>query len=336
MIRLRILALLAAFAASGLGPATAQSPARLPGVGLIVLSSVSDEELGGLAHPLQRAFVEALRERGWVDGRNVRLAFRSAPASASRGVSAVDSLMSLPVDVLVAPGETAAEAAKRSPTTPIVGIGFDTALVPSLGRPGGNLTGVVRDSDERDAIAVRGKLLALLKEASGAKRVGRVQLVQDGDDPNPRLSPDSIALAKSIGVTLELVAAKPAQLETTVSRALRRGVDGLVVTNHTLWTPELSRRLGAIARRERIPVAAEPIFNGSFDEVAILTYGVDLRELFSRSAYYVDRILKGTRAAELPVERVDVMRLDVNMRNAEAIGIRIPPPVLLEAKRVIR
>ena len=319
------------------GPTAAQPAGPIPTVGFIAYSSVTREELERQALPPQRAFIEALRERGWVDGRNVRFAWRTGGGAERLRLEAVDELARLPVDVLVAPGPIAKTAAERTRAIPIVGVAFDSDLVSSLARPGGNLTGILGGLDVDDGLRFKGMLASLLKEISGATRVAWVQPVGPNESLDGSIGPRNRGEADRAGVKLSLLNLQsPEQLEKAFSDMVRRGVDGLIVLNSPYWTPALSERFVKLVRQHRLPVVSEQIFNAAIDAVVIVSHGVDVPDLFARSAYFVDRILRGARAGDLPVESLASYRMQVNMKAADAIGLTVPASILVRADRVVR
>jgi putative tryptophan/tyrosine transport system substrate-binding protein len=282
--------------------------------------------------PVWQAFAQRLRELGWANGSNAVIERRYADGPGERLDALAAELVAGSVDVLVASGTSAVLAAKRATTTvPIViagasdPVGF--GIVASLAQPGGNVTGV-SDSPGRE---IEGKRLELLKETvPEATRVGVVL------DSSGRRDPGSIAdAAKALGLTLLV------SLETTNTNEFRRSVAALKRDGaQALYAPETP--VNAHHRDLIVSLAVEhrlPAMYGSREFVeggGLLAYGTSYVRVHQRAADYVDRILRGSRPADLPVEQPTHLELSVNLRTAAVLGLKIPTGVLLRADHVVR
>lgn len=282
--------------------------------------------------PIWAAFVGRLAELGWVQGRNLTLESRYADGKAERLQALADELVRLPVDLIVASGVSAVLAAKKATsTTPIViagasdPVGF--GLVQSLAHPGANVTGL-SDSPGRE---IDGKRLELLKEV--VPHLSRVALVLDSTsrrDPGP-----TYVAAKKLGLTL-LVSpetAAPEEFQRTFLALKREGAQGM-------YAPETP--VNASHRDLIVSLAAKhrlPAIYGSrefVDAGGLISYGTSFVHLYGQAATYVDRILRGARPAQLPVEQPSRLELALNLTTASGLGLTIPQTVFLRAEHVVR
>ncbi|MBI2318987.1 MAG: ABC transporter substrate-binding protein [Betaproteobacteria bacterium] len=277
------------------------------------------------------AFRAGLRELGYVEGRNIAVEFRYAGEKYERLPALAAELAQLKVDVLVTHSGAGARAAKDATATiPIVfaavGDPVASGLVESLARPGGNITGLTFFAF--DLYAKRIELLAEI-----LPRVKRVAFL---------LNPDSPLVASAIAATedavkplkvelLRFAARNPGEFESAFSAMAKRGVDAVAVQEESVFLTN-TRSIAQLAAKRRLPVASGVAFA---DAGSLLGYGPDLLALFHRSAYFVDRILKGAKPGELPIERPTRFELVVNSRTAKQIGVTIPSKVLARADRVI-
>lgn len=303
------------------------APARRARIGYLALHRPSSA-----ADPVWRAFVQRLGELGWSEGDNAAIERRYADGPRERLDALAAELAAAGVDVLVASGTSAVLAAKRATiTVPIViagasdPVGF--GIVASLGQPGGNVTGV-SDSPGRE---IEGKRLELLKET--VPEATRIAVVLDSSG---RRDPGSIvAAAKALGLTLLM------SLETTNPNEFRRSVAALKRDGaQALYAPETP--VNAHHRDLIVSLAVEhrlPAMYGSREFVdggGLMAYGTSYVHVHQRAADYVDRILRGSRPADLPVEQPTRLELSVNLRTAALLGLKIPPGVLLRADHVVR
>jgi len=278
-------------------------------------------------------FEQALRQLGWIGGQNILIEYRWAAERYERLPQLAAELVQLPVDVLVTSTTPAAQAAKQATTTiPIVMMFVSDAvhedLVVSLARPGGNLTGVSSSYDE-----LIGKRLELLKEVvPGLSRVG---VLYNPLFPGTVLAvPETQAMAQALGMTLHLVGAHDYGELTHAFTALEHErVEALMVLADTF----LLRSAGVIAHlamESRLPTIFEersPVERGG-----LMVYGVNWVEVMRHAVTYVDKILKGTKPTDLPVERPMKYELVINLKTAQALGLTIPPSLLFQANEVIR
>jgi len=304
-------------------PHAAGQPTRLPRVGYLRLLEVPG---------FDDAFRKGLRELGYVEGQNIRVEYRYAGGSADRLAELAADLVNLRVDVIVAGGTQAVEAARRATTTiPIVfPVTFDpvaAGFVGSLARPGGNLTGLSPLNP-----TVTAKRVELLREV--VPHIARVAVLR-----NPTNSGSAFVLretegaAKRLGIRVQaLEARRPDELEGAFRAAVTEQAGALMLISDNLFFTQ-QRRIIDLASRHRLPVMFD---TRDFVEAGgLMSYGTDLTELFRRSATYVDKILKGARPAELPVEQAMKFELLINLKMARLIGLTIPPSVLLRADRVV-
>ncbi len=301
--------------------AAAQQQAKVPRVGY----------LGGIVYMLD-AFLEGLRQRGYVEGRNIIIERRSPEGKNDRFPDLVAELVRLKVDIIVASGLQAALAAKNATTTiPIVFISNDpvgVGLVASLARPGGNITGlsiIVPD--------LSGKMLELLKEA--VPGVTRVAVLWVSSNPGLRLAFNEMGVAaRTLGVELQSVDVRdPTRLEGTFA-AITRGRAGAVIVFPDPVTFFHRQRILDFAAKSRLP----SMYYGRelVEAGGLISYGVSWPALYQRAATYVDKILKGAKPADLPVEQPMRFELVVNMKTAKALGITFPPTILIRADQVIQ
>ena len=315
------LALLAASRMAGAQPA-----GKVWRIGLLSTAASADE------FP-EKQTLEALRELGLVDGRNVVIEYRYAAGDSVRLTQYAAELVRLDVDVILTFSAGVGVAKKATETIPIVfGTSQDpvrTGFVVSLGRPGGNLTGATYLTDELSA-----KRLALLREAlPGISRAAVLWEPSHIDNEFRGMQ----AAAPGLGVRLESVEIpRPARTDE-VERAIRAARDGraeALIVAPGGFTIAHRKRIIALATDHRLPViSAWRIFA---EDGALLSYGPDLREVARRLAASADKVLKGARPAELPVEQPTKFELVVNLRAAKALGVAIASSVLLRADEAIR
>jgi putative ABC transport system substrate-binding protein len=328
-------ALAFAFLFAGVGEA-ASAPETVRRVGVVFYNVPLAETRGPMpASPFARALVEGLKERGWVEGRNLRIFWRSGEGDPGRIPKIVAELVALPVDLLVASGnDIAAETVKRAPGIPVV-LGssdypVESGLVASLARPGGNVTGLTNWVGR----ALNAKRLALLKEA--VPSVSRVAFFGPFSDPTEaKFSPETQAAADALGVTVFGVGARSAdQLEAAFAQAVASGADAIFVLDYPFAFVSANQvRIGELAIRRRLPVIHSA--STAAQAGALLTYATDIEANFQRAGYYVDRILRGAKPADLPIEQPAKLQLVVNRKAARAIGVTLPASILAQADRVI-
>lgn len=276
------------------------------------------------------ALQEGLRERGYVEGRNLVWEFRSTDGSLDRLPQFAEELVRLKVDIIVARASSGATAAKRATTTiPVVFAGvyapIEVGLVSNLARPGGNLTGVAVNASDMAA-----KRVQLLKEL--VPTLKRVAMLSHPAHPSNHVQVQGAeAAASALGVHLDVVPVRSAEDFDGVIRALSR-IDGLLHSDTPLFATHRAR-LAEAAVRSRLPA----IFPSKayVDAGGLMSYGADLLDLYRQVAIHVDKILKGAKPADLPVEQPTKFELVINLKTAKVLGLTIPPSVLVRADQVL-
>jgi putative tryptophan/tyrosine transport system substrate-binding protein len=295
--------------------------------------------LGNSGSGSPQAFRQGLRDLGYVEGRNVVIEFRTRRGKSGWSELA-DELVGLKVDVIVAGGAGAVTAAKNaSATTPIVmeqvNDPIALGLVASLAQPGGNITGISNLSPE-----LSGKRLELLKEV--IPKVHRVAVLALSTGAMQTSIKETEAAAKSLRLQLQLLEVKgglasseaaPDEIESAFDAAKKQRADALVQIQASFFEPH-QQRIIDLAAKYRLPA----MYNNR-DDVEIgglMSYGPDREEMNRRVAAIVDKILKGRKPADLPVERPTKFEFVINLKTAKQIGLTIPPNVLARATRIIR
>ena len=327
MIRQKLICLALIAFGFACGSADAQQSEKIPRVGFFqrrVEPSLANPD------PLASAFRQGLRELGYVEGKNIHIEHRYAGGKSDRVREVLSELVQLNVDVLVIPSSQALQVAKQLTTTiPIVMITpadpVKLGFVKSLARPSGNITGITRLT--RD---LSGKRLQILKEAVPAiSRIGILtgSTTTDIDEfkPASRVSQLSIHSLDMSGPNLDL--------EKIFTTAVKTRVNGLMTLRDAVTASHI-RRIAELAIKHRLPSMNE---DSAYVELGgLMSYAANDADQFRRGAYYVDRILKGTKPAELPVEQPGRFELVINLTTAREIGVAIPPNVLARADRVIK
>jgi ABC-type uncharacterized transport system substrate-binding protein len=306
----------------------AQQAGKLYRIGVLDVVGVASNEAN------LSAFRQGLRELGYVEGQNLVIEYRSADGRAERFPDLATELVRLKVDVIVTRGTSAALGAKHvTETIPIVmassGDPVFAGLVASLARPGGNVTGLhVIVPPE-----LAGKRLQLLKEVMpGLSRVG--VLLDSGDIYSGLMMREIERVAHAIGVQLQSIEVRrPADFERAFEAAILDRVDALITVEGILTVTDLTRIVD-FAAMSRLPAIYG--LREFVDAGGLMAFGTDLRDLFRRSATYVHRILKGAKPADLPVEAPAKFELVINLKTAKALGLTIPPALLLRADYVIQ
>jgi putative ABC transport system substrate-binding protein len=308
----------------------AQQAGKVPRIGFLALPGIDSPR----AQYLLGMFRQGLREHGWVEGQNIAIEWRSAEGKAERLPDLAAELVRLRADVLVtSSGDPAIRALKHATSTiPIVmAVSVNpvgTGLVASLARPGGNLTGLSIMAAE-----VGGKRLELLRQA--VPNASRVSVLWNTAHPGKDLEwQDTQVAARALGVTLHSVEVRgPADFDSAFAAIARERPDLLIVFTEVL-TLTHQRQIVDFATQHRLPMISE---SREFAEAGgLMTYGASLPALLRRAAYYVDRILKGTQPADLPVEQPTKFELVINLKTAKALGITLPPALIFQADEVIR
>jgi putative ABC transport system substrate-binding protein len=276
-------------------------------------------------------FPRALRERGYVEGRNLVVETRYAGGDLQRLPGLARSFVDDRFDVVVAVGTPAVRAMKQaSETLPIVIYGnFDPValgLVSSLARPGGNITGVLIAPDG----TLAAKRLQLLKEM--VPQAARIGLLVPDDDSIGLQVQETLAAARVLRLELPVVTVRASEYAAAFDALLRQRVGALVVGSHQYFVRERAAVI-ELAAQHKLPAMYE--WREQVADGGLMTYSTNLYGLYRRAASFIDRILKGARPAEMPVERPTTFDLVINLKTARALGLAIPPALRLQADEVI-
>lgn len=298
-------------------PVVAQQ-ARVPVIGMLVVSN---------PEPFRSVFLDGMRALGYVDGKTMRIEYRSAEGDADKLPALAAELVRMKVDVLVANQTPAVHAvAKATKTIPIAmqsGDPVATGLVTSLARPDGNLTGMSSTTAD-----LGGKMLELLRELNPA--IKRVGVLSNRNDPFTKPFLKLIEEpAKRIGIEVSTVGvAGPAEFESAYAVLLKSKIEAVIIQ------PSLPRRQAIdLSIKHRLPsISPSAPFA---DEGALLAYSANLADIYRALAGYVDRILKGAKPGDLPIQLPKTFELAVNQKTAKALGLTIPRSILARADRVI-
>jgi ABC-type uncharacterized transport system substrate-binding protein len=283
---------------------------------------------------IDRVFLPALRERGLIAGKNLVIEWRWADGKAERLAGFAAELVALKVDLIVAPQSDSALMAKRATRSiPIVHIvaGDPVAdgLVKSLARPDGNVTGLTSTAGPE----IDGKRLELLKAATGATRIAMLTNPARRSPTTAQGLKQAEAAARTLGVRLQMLEARnPEQFEPAFAAMTRGRSEAVLVSADSMfWLHR--QRLAELEVKHRVPAAYG--LQEHVEAGGLMAYGPDLSDLFRRSTVYIDRILKGAKPADLPIERPTKFSLAINLKTARALGLAIPPSLLLQADRVV-
>jgi putative ABC transport system substrate-binding protein len=319
--------LLCAFLLAPCFPAQAQRPGKVRKIGLLTPRSPSDSALW------HQAFRQGLRELGWVEGQNVAIEYRYAQGKRDRLPDLAAELLRINVEVVVVVSVYAARAVQHlNEAIPIVMASaadpVQLGLVTSLARPGGNITGLSEITPE-----MAGKRLELLKEM--VPKLSRVAVLWDPTNDASTLSWKEIQPpARQLGVQLHsLEARNPNDFNKALEEASRARAGALAIMPAQLFGANL-KRIANLAAKSRLPSIWH--LSEFVDSGGLAAYGPDRSDLFRRAATYVDKILKGAKPADLPVEQPMKFELVINLKTAKQIGLTIPPNVLARADRVIK
>jgi putative ABC transport system substrate-binding protein len=309
------------------GNATAQQGKRLPRVGFLIASSAGSQT------PRLEAFKRGLRELGYVEGQNILLDIRSGEGNPEQISIAAAELVNLKVDVIVSGGPTSTRAAKQATTTvPIVmtqeGDPIGDGMIASLARPGGNITGLSTLGPE-----LSGKRLEFLKEI--VSKLSRVAVLASRDQlRDSAVKKEREAAAKALGLQLQNVEIRDASDIERAFQAVTKGRAGAILAQAVALLLSQRTQVAELAITHRLPAIYS---REEFVEVGgLAVYAPSITDLSRRAATYVDKILKGAKPADLPVEQPKKFEFVVNLKTAKQIGLTIPPNVLVRADRVIR
>jgi putative tryptophan/tyrosine transport system substrate-binding protein len=310
--------------------AEAQQPTKVPRIGYLSPGDAASESTRS------EAIRQALRERGYIEGQNIAIEYRYAEGKGRRNPELAAELVRLKVDIIVIAGaDPLIRAAKNATKTiPIVmtGSGIDPVVaghVESLARPGGNVTGITNLVRE-----LGGKRLELLREA--VPKLARVAVPYDPANPASVFEVKEAlpVAARALRLTIQPWEVRAAKDFEEVFAALnKQRPDGLYVLAGGLMTANQKRIVGFALKNQLPSVCAN---REAVDAGGLMYYGADLADSYRRVAYFVDRILKGAKPADLPVEQPTKFEFVINLKTAKQIGVTIPPDVLARATKVIK
>jgi ABC-type uncharacterized transport system substrate-binding protein len=308
-------------------PAQAQQPTKIPRIGILTTFSPS------VVAARIEGFRQGLRELGYVEGKNIVIEWRSADGNNDRLPTLASELVGLKVDVIVSPGPTATRAFKEATSTIPIVMAQDTdpvgsGFVASLARPGGNITGLATLAPE-----MSGKQLELLKEI--VPKLSRVAVIGNSTIPgNAQALRETVLAAGAYEIYLRyLDVTDPKDIEATFRAAAKGRADGLLVLGNPYLNAQ-RKQVVELAVKHRLPATyTRPEY---IDAGGLMYYGTNYPDLFRRAATYVDKILKGAKPGDLPIEQPKKFELIINLKAAKQIGVTVPPNVLTRADKVIK
>ena len=300
----------------------AQQPGKVPHIGFLSLSGANQE-----------AFRQGLRDLGYIEGKNIAIESRTAANRADRLSVLAGELVDLKVDVIVAAGSQAVHAAQRTTKSiPIVMTSSSdpvgTGFVASLAHPGGNITGLSILGPDLST-----KRLEMLKEV--VLGVSRVAVFWNPDDPAAKISlRETQDAAKAQAMHLQIVEIREASDFESAFRAANKGRARALILLPAPIVATQAKQIAELALKNNLP-AISPV--SEFPNAGgLMSYGANLADLYGRAATYVDKILKGAKPADLPVEQPTKFELVINLKTAKQIGLTIPPNVLARADKIIK
>ena len=306
--------------------ARAQQVVKIPRIGLLSPFSPADTALW------HQAFVQGLRDLGWVKGKNIAIEYRYAEGINDRLPGLIADLIRLKVDIIVTAVTNDTLAAKNATREiPIVmaaaGDPVATGIVASLARPGGNITGLSQMNPD-----LTGKRLELLKQI--APDISSVAVLLNPDDPISTLGWDEIQLpARKLRIEAHALDVRnPGDLDKAFDDVVRAHVNALAIMPNPVFVTNL-KRIADFALQNRLPSMFH--LREFADVGGLVSYGVDRSDLYRRAAAYVDKILKGAKPADLPIEQPTKFELAVNLKTAKALGLSVPSSLLVTADEVI-
>ena len=310
-------------------PAEAQQPKKIPRIGLLTSASTA------VAAPWVDAFRQGLRELGYIEGKNIILEIRGGEAKPDRLSDLAAELVRHKVDIIVAGGRGAVDAVKDATSTIPIVMRYDAdpvrmGVVTSLAHPGRNITGLASITQE-----LNGKRFELLAEAvPGVKRIAVLTTSQRLAAGESSVYKELEVVARALGVTLQVLLARdPATIDKAFLAMKIEKAQALILIPSGAYI-EYRERIIKHAVTNRLPaIYFQPIF---VENGGLMSYAADFADEFRRLAIYVDKILKGRKPADLPVEQPTKFELVINLKTAKQIGLTIPPNVLVRADRVIR
>jgi putative ABC transport system substrate-binding protein len=305
----------------------AQQPAKIPRISFLLAPAAST-----VAARLE-GFRLGLRELGYVEGKNIIIEWRSAEGKPERLSEIAGELVRLNVDLIVTAGPADTRAAREATTTIPLVMGQDSdpvgsGFVASLARPGGNITGLATYAPE-----LSGKQLELLKEV--VPKLSRLAFIGNSTNPgDAQTLRETVVAASAFEIYLRyLVVQGPKDIEPVFRAIIKGRADALLVPGNPVLNSQHQQGVDQAAKH-RLPVSyGRPEF---IDAGGLMYYGTNFVELYRRAATYVDKILKGAKPGDLPVEQPTKFELVINLKTAKQIGLTIPPNVLARADKVIR
>jgi putative ABC transport system substrate-binding protein len=309
-------------------PLSAQAQQRIPVIGFVGFATPEIDD------PLLMQFRKAIAELGYVEGRNIQVEALSTGGDVTRGLALIDAFIARPVDVMLTPGPAAARAVVRRSKIPVVAVALpavqsDPDLFQSLARPGGSLTGFAAFGEEMSA-----KRIEMLREIlPGVKTIG---VMNNATDPTfSAWGAQTVAEARSAGlapVRLGLTAATPEAVAEQFKVLAEAGGTAMIVIRDYM-TAAMQNDICRMGVEKKIAVIGQ---QGEFARAgALFSYGADIGDLFRRAAGYVDQILKGAKPAEMPIQLPTKFELIVNVKTARALGLTVPPTMLVFADETI-
>ena len=316
---------LGGFAALAAARMAAAQQQKTPRVGVMLVQRVD--------HPFPQAFRDGLRDLGYIEGRNIHVQYRSVEGDVSRLSALAAEFVQSNVDIIVAGGgsvspRVASRATKTIPIVfPVAADPVGAGLVKSLARPGGNLTGLALLESEMNA-----KRVQLVREL--LPKVKRVAVIADpsmgAHAEGVRASEDA---ARALGMEVQVLSPRnPDEVESAFKSAKDAGAEAVVVMASSPFARQSKRLVGFAAKYRLVTVWEHRTFT---DAGGLVSYGHDIAEMYRSAARYVDRILKGAKPADLPVEQGTKLDLVINRKTARELGISIPPALLVRADQVI-
>jgi putative ABC transport system substrate-binding protein len=310
-------------------PVEAQQSGKIPRIGLLTSASTA------VAATWIEAFRQGLRELGYIEGKNIVLEIRGGEAIPARQSDLAPELVGLKVDIIVAAGVDVVHAVKEATSTIPIVMRYDNdpvrrGVVDSLARPGGNITGLASITQE-----LNGKRFELLAEVvPGVKRIAVLTSSQRLATGESSVYKELEAAARALGVKLQVVLARdPATIDKAFLAMKTGNAQALIVIPSAAYIQHREHIIKHAAKNRLPTIYFQPIF---VENGGLVSYGVDFRDEFRRLSIYVDKILKGAKPGDLPVEQPTKFELVFNLKTAKQIGLIIPPNVLARADKVIR
>ena len=307
-------------------PAKAQQAKKLHRIGLLTLLASPDVR--------EEAFLQGLRELGYIEGQNITIEYRRAAGKVDRLAELAEELVRLKAEVIVARSTPAVQAAMNATNAnPIVMLGVADAVasgfVTSLARPGGNITGLTNIMPE-----LAGKRLELLREV--LPKLSRMAFLAYGRDPAHNLFvKEAQQAAESFGMKFQpLVITAPQEIESAFTATIKERAEAMIVQPLFISGLGQGQRIAELAVKNRLPTVSDGY--GFPEAGGLMLYGPDQKQSARRAATFVDKILKGAKPADLPVEQPTKFEFVINLKTAKALNLTIPQSVLFRADKVIR